>query len=190
MSKPKHLGSTTLIPVAKKEQSESHARRVAFKAMYRSKSYHIVFTTIFHPKILESWYANIEKYGHLSDTKIWVIGDRKTPDSAHLLAKKISEKGLETVYMDIPVQDEWGKRYPELYARIPYNNETRRNLGYLAALEDGCEILISIDDDNFPTDEDFVGGHAQTGCIWDGRCITEKCGFHNVCEYLTFKTSR
>ena len=155
-----------------------------------SKPYHIVFTTIFHPAVLEALYENISAYGHLSDTKVWVVGDRKTPESARVLAEKVSKRGLETVYMDIPFQEEWGKQYPELYSRIPYDNETRRNFGYLATLEDGCKTLISMDDDNFPTDDDFIGGHARTGSVLAGSVLTEKSGFHNVCEYLAFKPAR
>src|SRR3989338_10930835 len=132
-----------------------------------SKPYHIVFTTIFPPSVLEALYANISAHGHLLDTKVWVVGDRKTPESARTLARKVNKRGLETVYMDIPFQEEWGKRYPKLYSRIPYDNETRRNVGYLAALEDGCEVLISMDDYNFPTDDDFIGEHARTGNAWN-----------------------
>ena len=154
------------------------------------KPYHIVFTTIFHPVILQELYANMKRYGHLSRAKVWVVGDRKTPESARTLAKSVTKKGLETVYMDIPFQDAWGKRYGEFYERIPYDNETRRNLGYLAALEDGCETLISIDDDNFPTDDDFIGGHARTGSAVTEQLLSETSGFHNVCEYLALQPSR
>src|SRR3989338_8749587 len=155
-----------------------------------SKPYHIVFTTIFHPKVLEALHANIKRHGHLSNTKVWVVGDRRTPESARSLAEKMCEHGLETVYMDIPFKEEWGKKYAEFYSRIPYDNETRRNLGFLAALEDGCEVLISIDDDNFPTDDDFIGGHARTGSAWNKRLIKEPSGFHNICEYLSFLPPR
>src|SRR3989338_7610895 len=155
-----------------------------------SKPYHIVFTTIFHPKVLEALHANIKRHGHLSNTKVWVVGDRRTPESARSLAEKMCEHGLETVYMDIPFQETWGKNYAEFYSRIPYNNETRRNLGYLAALEDGCEVLISMDDDNFPAGDDFICGHARTGSILTGKVLREKSGFHNVCEYLTFEPAR
>lgn len=155
-----------------------------------TKPYHIVFTTIFHPAVLEELYKNISTHGHLSETKIWVVGDRKTPASARALARTLTTKGLETVYLDIPSQDKWGTQYADFYKRIPYDNETRRNFGYLAALEDGCRVLISMDDDNFPTDDDFVGRHSQTGSVWKGRKITEESGFHNICEYLTFTSSR
>ena len=59
-------------------------------------------------------------------------------------------------------QDEWGRQFA-LYPLIPYNTDGRRVFGYLRALEDGCELLISIDDDNFPTHDDFVGYHRRTG---------------------------
>ena len=93
------------------------------------KSVHIVFTTIYHPSVLEDLFLNISKFGHLADVKIWVVGDKKTPSSCGELAKSISDKGLETVYLDVVSQDLWGKRCLEFYSRIPYNNETRRNIG-------------------------------------------------------------
>ena len=91
---------------------------------------------------------------------------------------------METVYVDIDYQDEWGKRCLDFYKRIPYNNGTRRSIGYLMALEDNCELLISIDDDNFPTDDDFIGCRRETGKTWKGELFHEASGFHNICEYL------
>jgi len=154
------------------------------------KPYHVVFTTINHPYVLHSLCENISNFGHLDRTKVWVVGDRKTPTSCGELAAAITRKGLETVYLDIEQQDEWGKRCPEFYERIPYDNETRRNVGYLCALEDNCEILISIDDDNFPTGDDFIGCHARTGETWQGSVLREASGFHNICEYLEFVPPR
>lgn len=154
------------------------------------KPYHIVFTTIFHPLVLNDLFENIAKHGHLEQTKVWVVGDRKTPETTPVLAKEINDRGLETKYLSISDQDAWGAEFPEFYKRIPYDNETRRNIGYLHALADGCEVLISIDDDNFPTEDDFVGGHAQTGSVWEGDVLNEPHQFHNVCEHLVFEPSR
>lgn len=155
-----------------------------------TKPNHIVFTTIFYPAVLEDLLANISAHGHLEDTKVWVVGDRKTPPEAQELCRRISDQGLEVCYLDIPEQDNWGANFPEFYARIPYNNETRRNIGYLRALQDGCERLISIDDDNWPTQDDFVGGHTLTGQAWSDGLLSEASGYHNVCEYLTFDMKR
>jgi hypothetical protein len=154
------------------------------------KPYHLVFTTINQPLVLNSLYENVSRYGHLETVKIWVIGDRKTPDSCRFLSESISARGLEICYLDIAQQDDWGRQCPSFYSRIPYNNETRRNIGYLCALADQCRIMISIDDDNYPIDDDFIGQHAVTGQIWDGQLLSEETGFHNVCEYLELNPSR
>jgi len=153
------------------------------------KTCHIVFTTINHPEILNDLYANASKYGHLDDVKVWVVGDRKTPASAASLAREISQRGLETVYFDVTQQDDWGGDFP-FYSTVPYNTDGRRVLGYLKALEEGCALLISIDDDNFPSDDDFIGHHKNTGREWEGDLIRETQRFHNVCEYLTFEPQR
>jgi hypothetical protein len=155
-----------------------------------NKPYHIVFTTIYHPDVLNDLYSNIQRFNHLDTVKIWVIGDKKTPASCGELAQTISDKGLETIYVDIHDQDTWGTRCPDFYKRIPYNNETRRNIGYLMALEDNCEVLISIDDDNFPTDDDLVGCHGKTGTSSRHELINEASGFHNICEYLQISPQR
>lgn len=156
-----------------------------------NKPYHIVFTTIYHPLVLNELFDNISKYKHLDDTLIWVVGDNKTPDTVKFIASEISEKGLEVKYLDILEQDKLSSSYKEFYDRIPFNNETRRNIGYLESLKNGCEILISIDDDNFPlVNEDFVGVHSKTGTNWQGSCISEKSGFHNICEHLKIKPER
>ncbi len=154
------------------------------------KPCHVVFTTIFVPTVLEELRLNAERFGHLDHVKVWVVGDRKTPPEARLLSAEATRKGLETVYLGIEEQDAWGAQFPDFYRCIPYNNETRRNLGYLRALEDGCETLICIDDDNFPTTDDFIGGHLHTGNAVIEPLIHEAAGYHNVCEYLQIVPSR
>jgi hypothetical protein len=154
-----------------------------------NKPVHIVFTTINQPVILHGLFENIHKFGHLDEVKVWVVGDRKTPGSAAELARDISKKGLETAYFDISQQDEWGKALP-FYKLIPYNTDGRRVFGYLKALEEGCRLMISMDDDNFPTRDDFVGHHQKTGQHWTAAVLREPRGFHNICEYLTLEPQR
>jgi hypothetical protein len=146
-------------------------------------------TTVHHPKVLEDLYDNIHKHGHLGEVKVWVVGDRKTPPSAASLASEISARNLETVYFGVDAQDEWGKRF-SFYDLIPYDTDGRRVFGYLRALEDGCDVLVSMDDDNFPSQDDFVGYHRMTGQVWRQPVLREEKRFHNICEYLTFEPSR
>jgi len=155
-----------------------------------SKENHIVLTTINCPILLKNYYNNLEHYKKLDSTKVWVVGDIKTPFDVSVFCSELTNEGLETEYLDIQRQDEWGLRYPKFYSRLPYNNETRRNIGYLHALEDGCERLISIDDDNWTTVDNFIKGHAFTGKEWDKPLLSDPSGFYNVCEYLEFEPVR
>jgi len=154
------------------------------------KNNSIVFTTIYTPHVLRDLLENLQQYNHLESTICWVVGDNKTPKACQDLCKEISDSGLETIFLDIPTQDKWGDKYPDFYKLIPYNNESRRNIGYLRALEQGCTRLISMDDDNFPTSDDLIGGHQITGKKWKGSLIHENSGYHNVCEYLEIHPSR
>jgi len=65
-----------------------------------------------------------------------------------------------------------GKAFP-LYDLIPYNTDGRRVFGYLKALEEDCQIMIAMDDDNFPTDDDLIGGHQRSGQKWPGPVLRE-----------------
>src|SRR5262245_42641837 len=141
-----------------------------------SKTCHIVFTTINHPGILNDLYENLARHNHLDDVKVWVVGDCKTPASAASLSQEMSRKGLETVYFDIAQQDDWGRRFP-FYWTISYNTDGRRVFGYLRALEEGCSLMISIDDDTFPTEDDFIGHHKKTGEKWTGSLVREPHNF-------------
>jgi len=156
-----------------------------------SRPCHIVLTTIHYPDtILTALYDNIRKFNHLDEVKVWVVGDLDTPAGTTGLAKRMPEKGLETAYLDDPAQEGWGNRF-EFCKRLAYRNDARRNLGYLKALEEGCETLVSIDDDNFPSDDDLVGLHmAATGKPWTRELIREERNFHNICEYLEFLPNR
>lgn len=67
-----------------------------------------------------------------------IIGDRKSPADFELA-------GAE--YFNV---DEQHLRFGDFSHRLPVNHYSRKNLGYLAALDTGCQWLIETDDDNFP----------------------------------------
>jgi len=154
------------------------------------KPNHIVLTTIREPLLLLDYFENFKKYDVVSSVKIWIVGDKKTPIGVYNLSNILTKKGLETIFLDIEKQELWGKRFPSFYKKIPYNNETRRNIGYLHAMEDGCQRMISIDDDNWPSNDDFIDGHLITGSTWSSEIISSNSGFYNYCEKLKFKPER
>jgi hypothetical protein len=121
----------------------------------------IVFTTINAPKIARFLCENIEKFGHKKETGIIIIGDKKSPnEESFAIAKELRQAGFDVSYFDIALQEKWLEKFPKLKEIIPYNSDNRRNIGYLMAKERGAEVILSLDDDNFPLPEiDLVGGH-------------------------------
>jgi hypothetical protein len=124
----------------------------------------LVVTTINVPDLLTGYAGNFRKYGHLDRANAIVIGDNKTPHArVAALADTLTRGGFRTEYMDIPAQQAYMKRFHELDALIPYNSDQRRNIGYLKAAEEGAQILVAVDDDNFARDDDWYAAHTIVG---------------------------
>ncbi len=145
----------------------------------------IVLTTINVPLLLDDYADNFEKFGHQEDVSFIVIPDRKTPPEAREVVDRIAHRGFDADYVDLPRQEDWLEKFPDLKAIIPYNSDNRRNIGYLMAVERGCDILISIDDDNYCSpEEDFYAGHSIVGSIQTRPVIESSSGWFNICDLL------
>ena len=111
-------------------------------------SKYIVITTINPPT------KEIEQFAALNGWKVLLIGDRKTP--------QISNTEILT-YLSIEDQRKLDYEIVEL---CPYDHYSRKNIGYLYALENGAGIIYDTDDDNFPYVErsfpEFVGSNKVT----------------------------
>lgn len=140
--------------------------------------------------MLYDYLENFRAHGRLEAVRIWIVGDKKTPAAAGGVAEDLSNQGLDTIFLDVDAQAAWGRQCPDFYSRLPFNDETRRNIGYLCALENGCQVLVSIDDDNHPGPHDVAGSHQKTGKQWTGPLIDEPSGFYNVCEHLELEAPR
>jgi hypothetical protein len=151
----------------------------------------LVLTTIFDPTVLDDYYNNFNKFGHLDQVKIFLIPDRKTPQATYERCKKISTQGLRTECPNIQEQEMFLNRIGFPSELIPYDSDNRRNVGYLMALESGSDFIISIDDDNFCLpNEDFFAAHAIV-CAGEqfGVALQSKNRWYNICELLEFDRS-
>jgi hypothetical protein len=124
----------------------------------------IIITTINPPTTALHKFAAMREAG-------WntvVVGDTKTP----------ADWALEgTEYLSIAQQEE---RYGELARLIPTRHYSRKNLGYLYALEHGAKLVLDTDDDNIPYDAFGTGLDEQvTGRALDGP------GWVNVYRHFT-----
>lgn len=77
-------------------------------------------------------------------SKVIVVGDKKTPHSTY-------ENNDDIFYISNDIQSEF-KRLDKL---LPFNHYCRKNLGYIKAIQMGCNAIFDTDDDNYPLVESF-----------------------------------
>jgi hypothetical protein len=155
------------------------------------RSVALVTTTIRTPRFLEGALENADRYGHLPRLRIIVVGDRKTPGEVGGYVSQLGRRyGVDVVYLDIAAQRRFLRRWPSLDLFLRYDSIQRRNVGYLIAAEGRAEVIITVDDDNFVTEEDFIGGHAIVGRQVSLPVVSHPSGWWNVCERLTTNRQR
>lgn len=146
----------------------------------------IVVTTIFEPAFLCGYLQNLRRAERADTTTIYMIADRKTPASVAAAAESARGEGFD---VRCPALDEQSRFLESIGAPaefIPWNTDNRRNVGFLMALADGADVLISIDDDNFCRSEtDFVGAHHVVGTACADPVVHTTDGWFNICDQLS-----
>lgn len=144
----------------------------------------LVTTTINVPVLLKDYVKDIKQQGY-SDVEVIVIGDKKTPIETEKFCDNLAKTTqFKISYYSPAAQDEYLKKYRELANFLPWNCIQRRNLAILMAYEQGAEVIITIDDDNYLAHTDYIGGHSKVGCVSRLNVITADNGWYNVCEPL------
>ncbi|MBV8819680.1 MAG: hypothetical protein JO022_15070 [Acidobacteriaceae bacterium] len=141
----------------------------------------IVTTTINIPVLLTKYAENARYYGH-TDLDMIVIGDRKSPAETAAFCNSVPHYRCE--YMDIPAQQKYMDRFPDLWSHLRFDSIQRRNIGLLWAYENGADVVITIDDDNFVMNQDFVGLHGVVGSRRELLTYGSTSGWFNVCSLL------
>ncbi len=148
----------------------------------------IVVTTIHSGDFLQEYFDNLQKFGHLDEAHFYVITDKKTPVSLYDRAATLRKQGLHVTIPTLEEQDQYLAKVGLDPRMILWNSDYRRNIGYLQAYESHDDIIISIDDDNFPLiEDDFLGGHfaalSSQGPAFQAQSPN---GFFNICSLLDF----
>jgi len=95
----------------------------------------IIVTTTINPPT-----KALIKYSKLTDWKLIVVGDLKTPHKDFLKLKNI-------IYLSPKDQEKISKPISD---QIGWNCVQRRNIGFMLASKMGAEIIATVDDDNIP----------------------------------------
>lgn len=151
-----------------------------------SQSTAIVVTTIFEPEFVTGYLETIRESNQAENTTMYIICDKKTPATVYERAKVACEEGFR---VECPTLDEQDAYLQKLVASddfIPYNTDNRRNIGYLMALENGCDVLISIDDDNFVLpNTNYLTEHQQVGSSSNQNVVKSSDNWFNICSLLS-----
>ncbi len=73
-----------------------------------------------------------------TDYDVIVVGDRKTPDDY---------ASLDCIFLDLRAQR---KQFPKISGLLPVDSYSRKNIGYLYAIQNGYDVIAESDDDNIP----------------------------------------
>jgi hypothetical protein len=142
----------------------------------------LVTTTINIPVLLRDYAENALRYGH-EDLDIIVVGDRKNPPETTAFCQSLHPL-CPCTYLDIPAQQSYLAGFPDLWDHIPFDCIQRRNIGMLMAYRNGADVVITIDDDNFVTNQDFAGLHAVVGQYRELPLYASTSGWLDVCAFL------
>lgn len=151
----------------------------------------LVTTTIHVPRFLADVLENADRYGHGDNLSVIVVGDRKTPEEVgRFLTELDGQFAAQITYLDIAAQKELLRRWPSLDLFLRFDCIQRRNIAFLQAAIDRAEVVITVDDDNFVTDDDFIGHHLLVGQTAELPVVRHSSGWWNVCERLVAEPNR
>lgn len=145
----------------------------------------LVTTTIHVPVCLGQYVENAAQHGRANQVEVIVVGDRKTPnETAGYLADLGRKSGVRVTYLDMHDQAKLLRPWTALDVLVRPNCIQRRNVGYLLAAMHGADVIVSVDDDNFVNEGDFLGAHLAVGRTVNVPVVSEPSGWWNICERL------
>jgi len=157
--------------------------------MENNKKIGVVITTIGDGSFLDIYKNKAVQEGMVKDLFMIVIPDIKSPESLYKKCQELKEFGINIVCPTIEEQNSFLKDLGKISEIIPYNSDNRRNIGFLMALEAGCDILLSVDDDNLPLEQgEFFRYHQKMiGQEHDLPVVSNDSKWFNICESLEKK---
>lgn len=125
---------------------------------------YIVITSIFPPT------ESVKRFAKIADWKVIVVGDKKTPKNWNL---------KNVIYLS---PREQLKLFPAFASNLPWNSYTRKNVGYLYAINQGADIIADADDDCIPYN------NWGNNLIFSGKFKTiNSDSFVNIYKYFSDK---
>lgn len=143
--------------------------------------YALCTTTINLPANLDGFVHDIADR-NANDTVVVIAGDKKTPIEIQDFCEGLQKKyGIKIHYLSPDFQENFAPDYSRF---LGWNSIQRRNMAFLFAYKAGAEIIVTIDDDNFMFESDYLESHG----VLNDQIITEtvetSTGWYNICRRL------
>ncbi|WP_136465404.1 STELLO glycosyltransferase family protein [Flagellimonas onchidii] len=122
----------------------------------------IIITSIFLPT------KAVRTFAQKKDCELIVVGDKRTPKHWNV---------DEAIFLSIRSQN---KMAPTLDKLLPYNHYSRKNMGYLYAIQQGAISIIDTDDDNIPYEDWSFPNFTGTFPL-----LKQRNGFVNIYSYYS-----
>lgn len=154
--------------------------------MMRKNKIAMVVTTVGSGSFLAGYCGQAEREGVKDRLKIIVIPDKNSPKTLYEKCASFAASGFDITCPEIPQQDDYLRRFGGLVRRIPYNSDNRRNVGFLMALDWGCDAMVSLDDDNYCPEAKNVFADYALVCGDETESLTVRSdnGWFNACGML------
>lgn len=149
------------------------------------KKYSLVTTTINVPHLLSEYVKDAIRFKRDIEQFI-VVGDKKTPSDAVTFCKRLEDElGIKCIFLSVEDQEKYLNRWHEFKNFLPWNCIQRRDVGLVYAFYEGsADIVITIDDDNLLSQQDYFGHHDIVGNRQNLKIVSADSGWWNVCEML------
>jgi hypothetical protein len=146
----------------------------------------VVMTTIGDGAKFLTAYQSLLSREQLRDrVRLVIIPDRRTPSGLQDGCASARKAGIDVLCPSVEEQDELltSLGVPNL---VPYDSDNRRNVGYLLSWLSEADLLISVDDDNFPVKNDFFSVHSRVAAgAQQAQVVHSPSGWWNPCDQLT-----
>jgi len=153
----------------------------------------IITTTVNLPTFLCEYYQNFEKFSHKPEAvQFIIVGDNKTPKITEDFVKDYSKGRYPTEYWSPVAQDKWlNEKFPNKLQKmrtiIAENDMRRRNFAYLRAIDLDSDVVITIDDDNYPLpNSDWLRLHLDSLGTKRLKSVSSINNYVNPCRLLDF----
>ncbi len=146
----------------------------------------LVVTSITRGDILDGYCAQAQAEGLGDQLTIIMIPDRKSPAQLFEKCEYLAKLGFHVRCPSLQEQETFLEKLNYPTELIPYDSDNRRNIGYLMARELGCDVLVSLDDDNYCSGQDGIFRDYALVCQNDILlpAVHSSNGWFNVCDML------